>query len=417
MGCQISIPLGFSDYAPEDGAENGLLERYAIGEKLGSGAYGVVSKCRSRATGEELAVKIVDVQQHPSANVQAEAGIMKRLSHPNIVKFHGLFQQCPFVYIVMDAYAGGDLVDGLQAMMQTVRSGKPDCATVVHVARQMAASVEYLHSLHIVHRDIKGDNFLMDRPDLTDPDCRIALADFGAACYLAPGQRLSKAVGTAKFSAPEMLDANYGAKVDLWALGVVTYGLLSGRFPFRNEQEIRSKQIRFPPEVDEACQDFVFGLLQKREGFRLSAVEAAAHPWLRVQDADAESEAEEKVSESESTTACETGSEEESPVSSESWRAPAAAEGAEQCGGGATSADGADGADGTDGADGADAAAACSRARARKGSGEALLQCFEGLACCRALGGSNRRLEGDAPAPLLRTEALAALRGQQEARE
>lgn len=396
MGCQISIPLGFSDYASECSAESGLLEHYTIGEKLGSGAYGVVSRCRSRATGEELAVKIVDVQQHPSANVLAEAKIMKGLSHPNIVKFHGLFHQSPFVYIVMDAYSGGDLVDGLQALMQSVRTGKPDCASVVHVARQMTAGVEYLHSLRIVHRDIKGDNFLMDRPDLTDPCCRIALADFGAACVLTPGQRLAKVVGTAKFAAPEMLDGSYGEKVDLWALGVVVYGLLSGRFPFRNEQEIRNKHIKFPPEVDEACQNFVFGLLQRREGFRLSAGEAAEHPWVRVPGVDLEAELEEKVCESEGTTACETGSEGEGALFGESWRAgqdaasPSAAGGAERHGGDSAAGEGA-------------------AVRARRGSGEALLHCFEGLARCRALGSSSRRPEGDTPAPLLRTEASADL--------
>jgi len=406
MGCQISVPLGFSEYASECSVEPGLLEHYAIGEKLGSGAYGVVARCRSRATGEDLAVKIVDVQQHPSANVLAEAAIMKRLSHPNVVKFHGLFHQCPFVYIVMDAYSGGDLVDGLQAMMQSIHTERPEPASVVHVVRQMTASVEYLHSLCIVHRDVKGDNFLMDRPDLTDPACRIALADFGAACVLAPGQRLSKMVGTAKFAAPEMLNGAYREKVDLWALGVVTYGLLSGRFPFRNEQEIRNKQVRLPPEVGEPCASFVLGLLQKREAFRLSAEEAAGHPWLRTEGTDTEAEVEAKVSESESTTAFETGSEEESrPLSSGPWRAAteASRSGAEQCGGGAA---------------GGDAAAPCSPPlRARRGSGEALRHCFEGLSRCRPLGSPGRRPESDAPAPLLRTEALADIPCRQEARE
>jgi len=263
MGCQVSFPLGFCDCAERKIEATGIQDHYTIGSKIGQGAYGVVSRCRSVETGEERAVKIMDTRVHRVSEVMPEADIMKMLSHPNIVKFHGLFYENHCVYIVMDAYGGGDMVDGLQTLMS--KSTTLDCSKVVHVCRQIIASVEYLHDKCVVHRDIKGDNFLMDRRDMTDTRCRIALADFGAACELAPGQRLYRVVGTAKFSAPELFDRNYAEKVDMWALGVIMYGLVTGRFPFRNEREVRYKVVRMNESVDDNCQDLIHSLLDKDE--------------------------------------------------------------------------------------------------------------------------------------------------------
>ena len=66
-----------------------------------------------------------------------------------------------FVCIVMDKLDGGDLVEGLQRHLK--ERGQINCLDVVHVAYQMAASIHYLHQRNTVHRDVKGDNYLMDR--------------------------------------------------------------------------------------------------------------------------------------------------------------------------------------------------------------------------------------------------------------
>merc|ERR1719277_2758221 len=97
-----------------------------------------------------------------------------------------------------------------------------------------------------IHRDIKGDNYLMDRRDVTDPDCKVVLTDFGTACHVAKDERLSAAAGTQMFWAPELFDRNYGLKVDVWAMGITMYGLVSGRFPFADEDDIRKKELKMP---------------------------------------------------------------------------------------------------------------------------------------------------------------------------
>ncbi|CAK0861369.1 unnamed protein product [Prorocentrum cordatum] len=121
----------------------------------------------------------------------------------------------------------------------------------------------------------------MDRPDILDPACRIVLTDFGAACRLErPGERLSSVVGTRKFSPPEFFDRNYGAKVDVWALGIVMYGLATGRFPFRNEMDVRNKAIFIPRTVYPLFADFIMRMLVKDESTRLDSDQAMNHQYL-----------------------------------------------------------------------------------------------------------------------------------------
>jgi len=255
-----------------------LLEEYAVGDALGEGAFGVVYACTHRKTAAEVAVKMVDKVETPTEVIRREAELMKGLQHHNIVRFHAVFFERCFVCIVMDKYSGGDLVDGMQDHLK--ERGKINCRNIVHISFQMAAAIQYLHSKNIVHRDIKGDNFLIDRLDITDTQCKIALSDFGTAVVLKRGERLSKEVGTRIFWSPEIFDKQYGLKVDIWALGIIMYGLLDGRFPFKDENDIKTKGPKYPRRLDPVCEDFIKTMLQKEEKERASADELMVHSWL-----------------------------------------------------------------------------------------------------------------------------------------
>ncbi|CAK9002652.1 unnamed protein product [Durusdinium trenchii] len=180
---------------------------------------------------------MVDKVETPVEAIKKEAEILQSMDHPNIVKFHGVYYERCFVCIVMDKLDGGDLVEGLQRHLK--ERGQINCLDVVHVAYQMAASIHYLHQRNYMHRDVKGDNYLMDRKNMTDKQCKIVLTDFGTACTATPSDRLSSGVGTKIFWSPEFFDRDYGHKVDVWAMGVIMYGLVSGRFPFRDENDVR----------------------------------------------------------------------------------------------------------------------------------------------------------------------------------
>lgn len=255
-----------------------LLEEYSVGQTLGEGAFGVVYACTHRATGEEVAVKMVDKVETPVEAIRKEAEMLKSLNCPNIVKVHQIFYERCFVCIVMDKYNGGDLVEGLHLHLK--EKGKINCHDIVHVSQQMAVAIQYLHARSIVHRDVKGDNYLMGVKNITDPKCSIALADFGTAYVLKPNERLNAEVGTRIFWAPEFCNKNYALKVDIWAMGVIMYGLLDGRFPFKDESDIKKKEPKFPKRVHPDCEDYIRGMLCKDEQKRLSADEVMGHKWL-----------------------------------------------------------------------------------------------------------------------------------------
>ncbi|CAK0875120.1 unnamed protein product [Prorocentrum cordatum] len=247
---------------------------------LGEGAYGVVYAARHREAGTTVAVKLVDKVETPIDQIKREAELMQAVQHHEcIVRFHGVFFEQCFACIVMDKYSGGALIDGLHRHMR--RKGNLECFSVVHISLQMATALCYIHGRNIAHRDVKGDNFLMDRKDIADPECRIALTDFGSSTYVRPGERFSDEVGTRRFWAPEILRGDYGQKVDVWAMGVTMYGLLKGSFPFRDDEETRTKnwELNFP-KVDPTCRDFLRAMLARDEGARASSDEVMAHRWL-----------------------------------------------------------------------------------------------------------------------------------------
>merc|ERR1719150_98848 len=114
MGCVQPRPqLQPGDEAPKGGSRTQamrLLEEYSVGQTLGEGAFGVVSNCKKRSTGEEFAVKMVDKVETPVAAIKKEAEMLQGMDHPNIVKCHGVFYERCFVCIIMDKYSGGDVV-------------------------------------------------------------------------------------------------------------------------------------------------------------------------------------------------------------------------------------------------------------------------------------------------------------------
>eukprot|EP00933_Yihiella_yeosuensis_P033266 TRINITY_DN27000_c0_g1_i1.p1 TRINITY_DN27000_c0_g1~~TRINITY_DN27000_c0_g1_i1.p1 ORF type:complete len:769 (-),score=217.56 TRINITY_DN27000_c0_g1_i1:132-2438(-) len=280
MGCSSSAPKATSP-STEDGKnqkEMRLLDEYSVGLTLGEGAFGVVSVCKKRATGEEFAVKMVDKVETPVEAIKKEADMLMSMDHPNIVKFHGVYYERCFVCIVMNKLDGGDLVEGLQRHLK--ERGQINCLDVVHVAQQMCASIQYLHVRSVVHRDVKGDNYLMDRKNMTDKNCLIVLTDFGTACHCGPDERQQAGVGTKIFWPPEFFDRDYGHKVDVWAMGVIMYGLVSGRFPFRDENDIKNKEVRIPKRVHPVCEEFIKKLLDKNEKARMNSTEALNHAWV-----------------------------------------------------------------------------------------------------------------------------------------
>mmetsp|Transcript_34138 Transcript_34138/g.72594 ORF Transcript_34138/g.72594 Transcript_34138/m.72594 type:complete len:430 (+) Transcript_34138:209-1498(+) len=273
---------------------NHLRKLYDVKEMLGEGASAKVWRCVQRETGKVMAIKKFNLNNIDPRQIAREVGVMRYLRHDCVMKCYDVFLEANYVNIVCDLFPGGDLIDGLNLHRQT--HGRLKDGQLANLVRQMTIGLEYVHSMSIIHRDIKGENFLSDRPDIGDPGCRIALADFGAAVRV-DFEQLSTRIGTPAFWSPEVWVGSYSYGADVWALGCTAYVLVAGQLPFPGgEQDICTplgegeEAVRLPYHCSPGCKDYILSCLTKETKERPSASKVAKHPWLQTPvDADAAS--------------------------------------------------------------------------------------------------------------------------------
>lgn len=260
------------------------LPNYALGEVLGEGAYGVVHAAWDLQRKSECAVKVFDLHGAKLEKVEHEAHILRTVKHSCIANLREVYcTGSDFAYLVLDIYKGGSLINNLTRLWST--GGSVSTPAVQNLAKMMTQAVEWLHRQFIIHRDLKTDNFVLNRTDFEHPECRVFLCDFDTACALAPDQRLQEQVGTPHYWAPELYSKNYGLPADTWALGVITFGLLWGRFPFRSQRQTASMQLRCPAGASQDGECFVEGMLTKDESVRLTMKQALEHNFLSIRSA------------------------------------------------------------------------------------------------------------------------------------
>lgn len=256
-----------------------LLEHYNLKEVIGRGASGVVYAIKHRQSKERKAAKLIDPRDTCLDDIVQEADLMKQVQHPTVARLHGLFSVKDFIGLVMDIYDGGTLADALTR--HWTDRGRLPVHVIQSVVKMMVKATEWLHSHGIVHRDIKRDNFLVDRQEIIDPECRTYLTDFGFACVLEPQERLVEKVGTKTYWAPEVYRQSYSVAIDVWAVGTIMYLLAFQTFPFNNETEVRTRPLVCKGNVISAeGENLLQGMLSKDEQFRMTARAALEHGFV-----------------------------------------------------------------------------------------------------------------------------------------
>uniref|UniRef100_A0A8D2ZYF6 non-specific serine/threonine protein kinase n=1 Tax=Scophthalmus maximus TaxID=52904 RepID=A0A8D2ZYF6_SCOMX len=195
---------------------------YRLLKTIGKGNFAKVKLARHILTGREVAIKIIDKTQLNPNSLQKlfrEVRIMKILNHPNIGKF-----SVSFVFDYLVAHG---------RMKEKEARAK---------FRQIVSAVQYCHQKHIVHRDLKAENLLLDA------DMNIKIADFGFSNEFTMGNKLDTFCGSPPYAAPELFQGKKydGPEVDVWSLGVILYTLVSGSLPFdgQNLKELRERVLR-----------------------------------------------------------------------------------------------------------------------------------------------------------------------------
>ncbi|RNF21430.1 putative protein kinase [Trypanosoma conorhini] len=262
-------------------------QRYELVEEIGKGAYGTVWKCHRRFDPLRCpyGVKIINKKQAGSKGlkgVMGEVETMSLLIHPNIVRLEETFQDEENLWIVMEYMPGGELRHAL------LRDGSFSETKTRRITTQLLLALEFIHQKGIVHRDLKPENCLLSGGDLV---CKIS--DFGFSVLVWSDQCLMSFCGTTVFMAPEIFcEASYGRPVDMWALGVMVYLMVTGEYPFagRNQKEIKeaicSARCNLKTgkiaDTSTGLRDFISKLLVADPTRRLSAREALKQPWIKL---------------------------------------------------------------------------------------------------------------------------------------
>ena len=260
-------------------------ERYRLIERLGAGSIGVVHRALDRATGCEVALKIMP-RPKSGTNLRGEFVALARLRHPNVVSVldYGL-TDAGHEYFTMELVAGPSLADaaapGLSRRCFALLGGVLDALGAVHGAG-------------MVHADVKSSNILVDGSSLgSNPDRAARLADFGLAAPLAdPSEPTAR--GTIGHAAPEAWSGRLDPRSDLYSFGVVLWQLVMSSMPFEGATPraiVAAQRAGAPPdprrtrpELPPALAELMVALLDPAPGARPQTADEVLERWRAIAD-------------------------------------------------------------------------------------------------------------------------------------
>lgn len=256
---------------------------------LGSGSFGKVVHAINRATGQDIAVKVIEkhtVKQGRISELKKEAEILSSLSHPNIVQFIHLKETSKRIFLVMELVPCGNL----QHFIQT---NQLDELQASQIMTGVLRAVEYMHSKNVIHRDIKPENILLS--SLTDLTA-VKVTDFGLSSQFDQSFKHHMEIencGTLKYMAPEQTGHRfYSRSVDIWSCGIMMYTLITNKHPLEEPNENKNSYIEklknpkwhFPVVFSQSAKNLFLKLVEMTPIDRYSATQALNHPWILRQE-------------------------------------------------------------------------------------------------------------------------------------
>ncbi|XP_043946627.1 serine/threonine-protein kinase NIM1-like [Protopterus annectens] len=234
---------------------------YQFRGKIGSGNFAHVRLGIHTLTKEKVAIKILEkahLDQQKQDFLKHEILSMESLHHPNIIRLYEVVETPKRLHLVMEYAAGGDLFTKLGTYgRMSENEGKFTFAQVV-------SALKHMHDNNIVHRDIKAENIFY-----SSRYC-VKLGDFGFSTFCYPSEPLKTLCGSPPYAAPELFrnEKYIGMYVDVWALGILLYFMITATMPFKADTFGRLKccilqgSYSIPSYVSEPCQKLIQGMLR-----------------------------------------------------------------------------------------------------------------------------------------------------------
>eukprot|EP01094_Clydonella_sp_ATCC50884_P030174 TRINITY_DN973_c4_g1_i1.p1 TRINITY_DN973_c4_g1~~TRINITY_DN973_c4_g1_i1.p1 ORF type:complete len:760 (+),score=218.40 TRINITY_DN973_c4_g1_i1:70-2280(+) len=252
-------------------SEGEHMGHYTYGKVLGSGYFGQVRKATHRLSGEQVAIKTLRKKQYAVARMRyppREVDVLESLNHPHINRLLDKVVLDDRVNLVLELVDGRELCDIVE------RHTVPE-DTCRELWRQLLLGVEYMHSIGVVHRDLKLENILIDT------NGTLKIIDMGFGNFFKDGEMLNTFCGSPDYAAPELFKGRpYSApEVDLWSLGVCLYAMLSGCLPFPDTPSLCAGRFTFHPSISDGARSIISLILKVNPRDRATIEELKEHPW------------------------------------------------------------------------------------------------------------------------------------------
>ncbi|KAM9828761.1 caM kinase-like vesicle-associated, like isoform 1-T1 [Syngnathus typhle] len=267
-----------------------VTDKYEIGQVLRAKEFCELCLAKERQTNKVFVCKKFLKKDGRKVRKAAknEIMILKLVNHPNILQLIDTFETRKEYYIIQELATGGDVFDWIQDQ------GNYTERDASNVIRQVLEAVAYLHSLNIVHRNLKLENLMYYTENNHN---KVVLRDF----YLSRFENgtITEPCGTPEYLAPEVVARHrYGRPVDCWAVGVIMFILLSGNPPFYDETEEENTDLHnriifcrivagdfefdspYWDDISPAAKELVCRLMEVDQMLRITAQDALWHEWI-----------------------------------------------------------------------------------------------------------------------------------------